>query len=183
MSEKYRPLRVKGKRVFLRYPEKEDAAEFIALNRASRAFHRGLASPPVDEERFNRFLTRNENEANESFFICRNTDGRIIGAVILSQIFRGGFQNAYLGYYIGAEFGGQGYMTEAVALVLRFAFRDLKLHRVEANVQPHNLASTAVLRKNGFTKEGFSRKYVKIGGRWRDHERWAIIAEDWRKRK
>ena len=68
-------------------------------------------------------------------------------------------------------------MSEAIDLMLRFAFKNLKLHRVEANVQPHNLASIAVLRKNNFTKEGFSRKYLKIGGRWRDHERWAIIFE------
>ena len=73
-------------------------------------------------------------------------------------------------------------MTEAVGLTLKFAFKNLKLHRVEANVQPQNLASIAVLRKNNFTEEGFSPKYLKIGGRWRDHERWAIIAENWKKK-
>jgi ribosomal-protein-alanine N-acetyltransferase len=98
----------------------------------------------------------------------------------LSQIFRGGFQNAYLGYGLGVNFTGRGFMTEAIALVLRFAFKDLKLHRIEANVQPENLSSIAVLKRNGFTKEGFSRRYLKIGGKWRDHERWAIIAEDWK---
>jgi ribosomal-protein-alanine N-acetyltransferase len=67
-------------------------------------------------------------------------------------------------------------------LILRFAFKNLKLHRIEANVQPENLASIAVLRKNGFTKEGFSRRYLKIDNKWRDHERWAIIAEDWKQK-
>jgi ribosomal-protein-alanine N-acetyltransferase len=101
----------------------------------------------------------------------------------LSQIFRGGFQNAYLGYGLGEKFTGQGLMTEAIELTLKHAFKTLKLHRVEANVQPNNIASIAVLRKTGFTKEGFSRKYLKIGGRWRDHERWAIIVEDYKLKK
>jgi ribosomal-protein-alanine N-acetyltransferase len=74
-------------------------------------------------------------------------------------------------------------MTEAVELILRFAFRDLKLHRIEANVQPENLPSIAVLKRCGFTREGFSRKYLKIAGRWRDHERFAIIKEDWLSKK
>jgi ribosomal-protein-alanine N-acetyltransferase len=101
----------------------------------------------------------------------------------LSQIFRQSFQNAYLGYQLFAGFTGNGYMTEAVSLVLKFSFDDLGLHRIEANVQPHNLPSIAVLRRCGFTQEGFSRRYLKIGGRWRDHERWAIIKEDWKQKK
>ena len=70
-------------------------------------------------------------------------------------------------------------MSEAIRLILRYAFKQLKLHRIEANIQPHNSASIAVVRKYGFTKEGFSPKYLKISGRWRDHERWAIIKENW----
>jgi ribosomal-protein-alanine N-acetyltransferase len=101
----------------------------------------------------------------------------------LSQIFRKSFQNAYLGYMLGERFTRFGYMTEAVGLTLDYAFKDLDLHRVEANVQPSNLPSIRVLQRSGFSKEGFSRRYLKIGGRWRDHERWAIIAEDWNDRK
>jgi ribosomal-protein-alanine N-acetyltransferase len=97
----------------------------------------------------------------------------------LSQIFYGPFCNAYLGYGLGVGFTGQGLMTKAVGLILKYAFVDLKLHRVEANVQPDNLASIAVLKRNGFRREGYSEKYLKIGGRWRDHERWAIIRENW----
>ena len=122
-------------------------------------------------------------ETNENFLICPAGDAEVAGTITLSQIFRKSFQNAYLGYMLGAEFTGRGYMTEAVGLVLRFAFNDLKLHRIEANVQPTNLPSIRVLERSGFTREGFSRRYLKIGGRWRDHERWAIIAEDWNKRK
>lgn len=171
---------LKGKRVWLRPPKNEDFEEFTALNEASRKFHRGLANPPLDRKGFDGLLLRNEQETNECFMICRKEYEAIAGMINLSQIFRGNFQNAYLGYYLGEKFARQGFMSEAIKLVLRFAFKDLKLHRIEANVQPHNLSSIAVLRKNGFTKEGFSPKYLKISRRWRDHERWAIVAEDWK---
>ena len=113
--------------------------------------------------------------------ICRVPDAQIVGQINLSQIFRGAFQNAYLGYQLFSDFTGNGYMTQAVGEALAFAFTDLSLHRVEANVQPANLPSIKVLSRNGFTKEGYSRRYLKIGGQWRDHERWAIIREDWKK--
>ncbi len=176
-------LKLRGTKLYLRYPNKKDLIELTSLNIASRKLHRGLVKPPTDEKGFAEYLKRNDSEENECLLICEINSGKIAGAVNLSQIFRGIFQNCYLGYYIGEPFSGQGLMSEAVSLTLKFAFRHLKLHRVEANVQPHNLASIAVLRKNNFTKEGFSRKYLKIGGRWRDHERWAIIAEDWREKK
>jgi ribosomal-protein-alanine N-acetyltransferase len=172
---------LKGKKVWLRPPKTEDFEEFTAMNKASRKFHSGLANPPIDHKSFDGFLLRNEHDSNESFLICRRNDDAIAGMINLSQIFRGNFQNAYLGYYVGAKFAGKGFMTEAIDLILRFAFKQLKLHRIEANVQPQNLSSLTVLRKNGFTKEGFSRRYLKISKRWRDHERWAIIAEEWEK--
>jgi ribosomal-protein-alanine N-acetyltransferase len=107
-------------------------------------------------------------------------DCRIIGSINLSQIFLGGFRNAYLGYYLGARYMGQGHMTEAIQLMLQYAFTQLKLHRLEANIQPANTASLMLIKRAGFIREGYSRRYLKICGRWRDHERWAILAEDWR---
>ncbi len=92
----------------------------------------------------------------------------------------GAFRSAYLGYYIGAPYARQGYMSEGIRLILQYAFKQLKLHRLEANIQPENLASIALVKRSGFVKEGYSRRYLKIGGRWRDHERWAILYEDWR---
>ena len=170
---------IEGKRVCLRGPEKKDEREYLALNRRSVSFNRGLASPPTEPEQFAAFLERSFLDTTACFFICRRTDGAILGSIALSQIFRGGFQNAYLGYHIGAEFAQQGYMTEAIALLLHYAFTQLKLHRLEANIQPGNLASIALVKRAGFVQEGFSRRYLKINGRWRDHERWAILAEDW----
>ncbi len=173
-------LKLRGTKLYLRYPTENDLFEFTSLNLASKKLHRGLVKPPTDEKTFADYLKRNDDEANECLMICEIESEKIVGAINLSQIFRGIFQNCYLGYYIGADFAGKGFMTEAVGLTIKFAFKNLKLHRVEANVQPHNLASIAVLRKNNFTKEGFSRKYLEINERWRDHERWAIIAEGWR---
>jgi [ribosomal protein S5]-alanine N-acetyltransferase len=171
---------LESKRIFLRSPQEQDQAEYLALNRRSVSFNRGLASPPVEPEQFAAFLERCRVDTTASFFICRRTDGAILGSISLSQIFRGNFQSAYLGYQIGAEFAQQGFATEAVALILRYAFAELKLHRLEANIQPGNVASIALVKRAGFMKEGFSRRYLKICGRWRDHERWTIIAEDWR---
>jgi ribosomal-protein-alanine N-acetyltransferase len=172
---------LESKRIFLRHPQEADEDEYIALNRRSASFNRGLASPPTTPERFAAFLRRTRVDNTASFFICRRTDEAILGSISLSEIVRGSFQSAYLGYQIGAEFSRQGYMTEAIALMLRHAFVDLKLHRLEANIQPGNVPSIALVKRGGFVKEGYSRRYLKICGRWRDHERWAILVEDWRR--
>ena len=104
-----RPLRnaIVGDNVLLRVPTSKDCAEFTALNRSSRRFHRGLVSPPITPEQFAAFLQRSNTAASICVFVCLVTDGSIIGAISLSQIFRAGFQNAYLGYYVGAQYAGQ----------------------------------------------------------------------------
>ena len=104
----------------------------------------------------------------------------MLGVFDLSQIFHGNLQSAYLGYYAFAPHAGQGYMRDGLQLILQYAFKTLKLHRVESNIQPANARSIALVRGAGFSREGYSRRYLKIGGRWRDHERWAMLAEDWR---
>ena len=106
-----------------------------------------------------------------------------MGVFNLSEIVRGAFRSAYLGYYALEPYAGSGYMAEAFELVLQVAFLTLRLHRIEVNVQPRNRHSISLVRRAGFTREGFSRRYVKIAGRWRDHERWALLAEDWRARR
>jgi ribosomal-protein-alanine N-acetyltransferase len=112
--------------------------------------------------------------------LCRDKDLAILGFFNLSQIVRRSLQSAYLGYAVGKAYAGQGYMRDGIRLVLRYGFGDLKLHRIEANIQPGNHASIALARGVGFHREGFSPRYLKIAGRWRDHERWAILADDWR---
>ena len=169
-------------RVLLRPPRAGDREEWIALVRESRRLHHPWVSPPADARRFAEWLARTRRPDFRSFLVCQRTDGAIVGCVNLSQIFYGGFRSAYLGYWVGAPYARQGYMREGMRLVLRAAFAGLRLHRLEANIQPENQASIALVRGSGFRKEGFSPRYLKIGGRWRDHERWAITVEDWRRR-
>ena len=95
------------------------------------------------------------------------------------QIVRGALRSGFLGYGVVAAHAGRGYMTEGTQLVLARAFSELRLHRLEANVQPGNRASIALVRRCGFVREGLSERYPKLGGQWRDHERWAIRAEQW----
>ncbi|HMH45535.1 MAG TPA: GNAT family protein [Pyrinomonadaceae bacterium] len=171
---------VAGKSVYLRKPVLQDMKEFLALNSASTQLHRGLVSPPKQPTQFAAFLKRSRRADSACFLICRVEDHRMVGSINLSQIFLGRFRNAYLGYFIGAPYAGRGYMKETIRLMLRYAFTHLKLHRLEANIQPENLASVALVKGAGFIREGYSRRYLKICGRWRDHERWAILAEDWK---
>jgi [ribosomal protein S5]-alanine N-acetyltransferase len=182
MTERRGSLDGAAGRVFIRPPELEDREEFIALMRASRAFHRPWATAPADEERFATYLIDSRRPDFEAMLLCRRPDGTILGFFNLSQISRGSLQSAYLGYAVGRPHAAQGYMREGIQLVLRNAFQTLRLHRVEANIQPGNRASIALAEGAGFRREGFSPRYLKIAGRWRDHERWAILAEDWRSR-
>lgn len=166
--------------MYLRRPAQSDFEELRNRYESSTAHLRDFAVVDFDRKRYDEFLAAAKLDSNESFLICRTEDDAIVGQINLSQIFRKAFQNAYLGYQLFNGYTGSGYMTEAVELVLKFAFEKLKLHRIEANVQPNNKPSIAVLQRNGFTKEGFSKRYLKINRKWRDHERWAIIREDWR---
>jgi ribosomal-protein-alanine N-acetyltransferase len=169
-------------RVFLRAPARSDREEFISLMRASRAFHRPWATAPADDDRFATYLADSLRPDFEAMLVCRSSDLAILGFFNLSQISRGSLQSAYLGYAVGKRFAGHGYMRDGIQLVLRHAFITLRLHRVEANIQPGNRASIALAEGAGFRREGFSPRYLKIGGRWRDHERWAILADEWRQR-
>ncbi len=167
-------------RVYLRTPTAGDGTEFLGLMRASVGFHQPWASAPVDAERFAAYISDAARSEFEALLLCRRDDGTILGFFNLSQIVRRSLQSAYLGYAVGEPYAGQGYMREGMRLVLERAFTDLRLHRVEANIQPGNHASLALARGAGFRREGYSPRYLKIDGHWRDHERWAILVEDWR---
>ena len=99
------------------------------------------------------------------------------GIVTIDSIVRGRFQSATLSYAAFAPTAGQGYMSEGLALVVRYAFTELRLHRLEANIQPANEASLRLIGRQGFRKEGYSPRMLFIDGAWRDHERWAITRE------
>jgi ribosomal-protein-alanine N-acetyltransferase len=153
----------------------------VARNSASRSLHRGWVNPPTDTHAFTEWMVRCRQPNVQCLLVCRLQDGAIAGVFTLSQIVRRLFQSAYLGYYAEQPFAGQGYMTEGMQLVLRHTFSAMKLHRVEANVQPENAASIALVKRAGFRLEGFSPRYLKVGGRWRDHQRWAMTIDDWQR--
>ena len=168
-------------RVELLEPRPGDRAAWCGLVRANRRFFAGRVSTAATASAFAAVLARAGNPAGEYRLIWRKADDELLGAIALSEIVRGKFQSGYLGYYLGAPYTGQGYMAEAVQLMLAIAFRQLRLHRVEANIQPTNRASIRMIKRAGFRREGYSPRYLKIAGQWRDHERWALLAEEWRR--
>jgi ribosomal-protein-alanine N-acetyltransferase len=142
--------------------------------------HRPWIALPVDRATFTRFVETAWSDRRRSFFAFTRDTGTFVGGVDIGEIVRGIFCSAYTGYYGAAGYTGRGYLTEACARLLDYAFGPLRLHRVEANIQPANERSRALVMRCGFRCEGLSRGYLKIGGRWRDHERWAILRDEWR---
>ncbi len=169
----------KSRRVYIAHPTKRDREEFITAARRSRSLFGSFGGAPADDEEYAEYLQRSKREDRACFLLRRIEDDALIGTINLGEIIRFDLQSANVGYNAFLPFTGQGYMTNGLDLVLRHAFRTLKLHRVEAGIQPHNERSIALVKRCNFEFEGLSRRLVKIGGRWRDHERWAILKEDW----
>ena len=176
-----------GESIFLRRPAAPDKAEYTALRRASRGFlERWEPRPPAGQSvfgpaAFDRYFKSSRAAGSDRLLICRVEDGSILGQIGIGGILRGAFRSCFMGYWIGEPFARQGYATEAVRLMLGRIFGDLGLHRVEANIQPNNAASIALIKRCGFRLEGYSPRYLQIAGRWRDHERWAMTIEDWKR--
>jgi ribosomal-protein-alanine N-acetyltransferase len=162
--------------VVLRAPTPADGEEFLARVRDSRSLHSPWVHPPSTAAAYRTWLRRASAEF-VPLLACRRSDGAIVGAVALSGIVLGNFRSGYLEYWAFRPFERRGYMTDALRATLRLAFRLLGLHRLEANVQPGNAASIRLVRRCGFRREGFSPRYLMVGGRWRDHERWAVRAD------
>jgi [ribosomal protein S5]-alanine N-acetyltransferase len=173
MNSGTQPLRVR-----LAPPKEHDRPAFVTGWTASRTLHDGWIEPADPGTAFDRLLARNRTETDRSMLVRRRYDDAICGVYNVSQIFRGPFRSAYLGYYALEPHAGQGYMREGMLLLLRYAFGELGLHRLQANVQPENHRSIALIRSTGFTEEGYARRYLKINGRWRDHLMFAVLAED-----
>lgn len=179
----------RGARVTLRYPRFEDQGEYVELVRVSRELHRPWeprrpegAPLAASQETFMAWLAGADDPRTERMLLCKRADGAIVGRFHLNEIVRGAFRSAYMSYWVGAPFAGQGLMREGMELVLEHAFNAVGLHRVEANIQPTNAPSIALAKGAGFRLEGYSERYLKIAGEWADHERWAMTVEDWRER-
>ena len=157
----------------------DDEAEFLAAAERSRAFHHPWVQAPGTPHAFQEYLAKHNDARSVAHFIWLADPRALAGVVNLNEIVHGCFRSAYLGYYAFVPYAGRGLMKEGLAQVITQAFGTMKLHRLEANIQPGNLPSKALVKKLGFRREGLSPRYLKINGRWRDHERWAILSEDW----
>lgn len=173
-----------GPRTAIRPFTPADADEFTARARESRELHRPWLFPPTGPDTYAAYATvLIEDPSKAGFLVCERYgagaggDGAVAGFININNIVIGGFRCGALGYGAFAHAAGRGLMAEGLELVLRYAFGPLGLHRLEANVQPGNQASIALVRRAGFRLEGFSPDFLFIDGAWRDHERWAITAE------
>lgn len=153
-----------------------DQDEFCSLARASTALHVPWMQLPANAGEFRDWMHRFEDGTNRGYLIRVLETGAAAGMVNINSVIRGRYQGASVGYAAFAPSAGRGYMTEGLALALRHAFGDLRLHRLEANIQPENTTSLALVRRLGFRYEGMSPDYLYINGAWRDHERWSITA-------
>ena len=162
-------------RVYIRDVRSSDKREVVALANAGAEFHQPWISPPLPPHMFTSYLRRCHRDDHEGFVVCLVRTEEIVGVININNIVRGSFLSASLGYYSSATHQGVGYMTEALQLVLQFAFDELGLHRIEANIQPNNHASRNLVQRCEFTLEGESKDFLFINGRWRDHERWVRV--------
>ncbi|MGF9982173.1 GNAT family protein [Bacillus subtilis] len=177
---------LKGKTIYVRPLEVTDAEENLRLQSENRDFFEQFSMIRADDyytvegqrKRITEYQERLEKDEEYHFGVFTASDDRLIGTVSLFQIIRGALQTAFIGYFLDKAHNGKGIMTEAVRLVVDYAFHELKLHRIEAGVMPRNLGSMRVLEKAGFHKEGIARKNVKINGVWEDHQVLAILNPD-----
>jgi [ribosomal protein S5]-alanine N-acetyltransferase len=171
------PTLYASSRVVLRRLSVKDREEYIKCVKGSAELLLPWVQLPTTLEKFDEYITRFDQKTAECTLICDRESGRIAGAVDITQIIRGRHQRATVGYYALIPWAGKGYMSEGFPLALCFAFKDLGLHRLEADIQPGNKPSLRFAEKLGFRREGYSPRFIFIDGEWKDHERWAITAD------
>ncbi len=167
----------RGPRVALRRPTTADADVFCAAVARSEALHGQWVFPPRNPTAFELWIEATRRPNTEAHLVTSLHD-ELLGVVNINNIVRGSLLSGALGYYgfIGSE--GSGLVRDGVALVMGRAFGELGLHRLEANIQPGNEPSRRLVASLGFVHEGFSEAYLRIGGQWRDHDRYAVLNHD-----
>lgn len=158
-------------------PSPRHAADFLEAVRRSRNLHRGWVTPPRDHDAYTAYV-KGLRKANKAGFFIMTGSREIAGVINVSEIVRGSFLSAYLGYYALQPFAARGLMRQGLQAIIAVCFGEMNLHRLEANIRPENVRSIALVSGLGFRYEGFSPRYLKVCGRWRDHERWALLADD-----
>ena len=164
-------------RVTLRLLTPADQGEFLGLAAASADLHHPWMALAATPQEFQAYLRRFDHVTAEGLLICLRETGAIAGVIHINNIIRGRFQNGSLSYAAFAPAAGRGYMSEGLGLVLRYAFEQLRLHRLDAQIQPGNHASLRLVQRLGFRNEGYSPRLLFIDGAWRDHQRWAITSD------
>lgn len=176
---------IRGDRVWLRIPQMSDYAEWAHLRGVSESFLRPWepewSADELTRSAFRRRLRFYQRDIKDgtgyAFFLLRSGDNKLLGGATLTNARRGVSQSISIGYWIGAPYGRQGYMTAALRCIIPFVFNSLGFHRLEAACLPSNLASRGLLEKCGFEYEGFARKYLKINGLWQDHLLFSAIED------
>lgn len=169
-------------RVFLERPSARRERDFVEAALRSRVLHRGFVTVPASPAEYHDYLRRTRRGNQASFFVVDRHSCDLAGVVDVNDITHGAEPTGRLGYYAFTPHAGTGLMREGVALVIDRAFRRLELARLDASVQPANRRSLEFAARLGFVRDGAARGYLKIGTRWRDHERWTLLARDWRPR-
>ena len=170
-------LSLQGFRTRIHPPVAQDEEAFLAAMRDSIGLHHPWVSAPKDHAGWERYMKRLARDNEAGFLVKRIHDGVICGVVNLNVITYEALCSAYVSYFAVVGQAEKGYMKEGMLQVIQHAFSELGLHRLEANIQPENLASIALAQSTGFRYEGFSPRYLKINGEWCDHERWAVLAD------
>ena len=183
-------FRLTTERLVLRLPDHADFRGWAALRAASVDFLRPWEPSWSDDHLTRRAFTLRVHWARRvaaqgsalPLFLFRHADHALVGAITLDHIRRGPAQAGTVGYWVGAPFARQGYMSEAIRAVVHHAFSDMNLSRIEAACLPENAASRGVLEKSGFKYEGVAQAYLQIDGRWRNHVLYANLRGDRRGR-
>ncbi len=177
---------IQGKGLILRPFSVSDYSEWVKLRTVSREhlvpWEPAWAKNELTLASFRRRVRHYKREAREdlgyAFTIVEALSHEMLGGVTLSNLRRGVSQSASLGYWTGSPHVRKGVMSRAVSILLPYVFKELCLHRLEAASMPSNSASIKVLEKNGFVREGFARRLLKINGVWEDHLLFGLIADD-----
>lgn len=170
-------------KVVLERPSRRRAEDVLKAVRRSRRLHANLVTPPATRTGYDNYLQYAERDDQAHFFVAIPESNELAGVINIGVIVRGFSHSAPMSHYAFTPHAGQGYMRAGLVQAINYAVRNLKLHRLEANIQPENARSIRLVQGLGFRCEAYSPKYLKISGRWRDHERWAILTAKWRPRR
>jgi [ribosomal protein S5]-alanine N-acetyltransferase len=170
----------KGNKVHLQVPANVHRQTYLDFVKRNREFHEPWVYVPDEPRYYDQYINRLKMGRTLGVFVYTNDTEEFVGVINLNSIKLEPFSSAALGYYGEQKFSGQGMMKEGILLILNHAFNNVGLNRIEANIQPKNAQSLALVKACGFTYEGFSKKFLKIDINYQDHERWAFLAEDFK---